>query len=318
LKVLVFGASGIVGTWSVVALANSGLDVVAVSQSKGRFTSSQSSNLRQISSASSKWEEILVEEKPDVVLHCDWSGVSGSLKNSADQFTNVERWLKLATRIAELNISKVIYLGSQAEFGTNLYLVNKNTPFSPITSYGQAKVDAFTKLQAFFANTDTKFVWARLFSLYGALDVGNWLIPSMIRELENGNFFQLSSGVQKWNYLHLADVAHALSLLVTNSFEMSSFNVGAKESIQVLKIAECVSMHLGHSELLKVGQTEINSIPEVNPDISDLESLGWSQTIELDLGIRKTIEWHRGLVQKFSEYGFLNITDRLPGRLFLS
>jgi nucleoside-diphosphate-sugar epimerase len=312
LKAVVFGATGTVGSWTVASLINSGFEVVAVSRSTSPIQYPINLKISQINSDSDRWIEILKFERPDVVLHCDWNGVASSEKNSLAQYLNVERWLELASQMSRLNIPKVIYIGSQAEFGNNLKYVDLETPFSPITKYGEAKVDAIRGLEKIYTGSDTQFVWARLFSMYGALDEGNWLVPSLIRELLNGNMFKLSSGIQKWNYLHYADVAQALSILASASYSNRFFNIGASNQTRILDIAEFVAKYIGCLELLVVQESEVNSVSEVHANIDELTRLGWTQKISLDTGLLKTIEWFRGADQEFSEYGFENLSARLP------
>lgn len=312
MKVLVFGANGLVGTWTVVSLLNSKIEVVAVSQNINRIKNIESLSLKVHSSASDNWEDILIRENPDVIIHCDWSGVAASEKDSWSQTENLQRWTQLAFIAKRIKVSKVIYLGSQAEFGHKLSSVNTKTPFSPVSNYGRAKVAANQQLQAIYEGSNTKFVWARLFSIYGALDEGSWLVPSTIRSLLAGKIFNLSSGAQRWNYLHVSDVATAITALALETYEEETFNIGARQTVQVAQIAKTIAQELNSSNLLRFGQEVDNPIVEVNPDINPVLNLGWAPHLELDVGLLKTVDWFRMREQEFTEYGFSNINIGLP------
>jgi UDP-glucose 4-epimerase len=311
LKAVVFGANGVVGSWTVASLINSGFDVVGVSRTDSRIQFQENSKFRYVKLEPIQWFKILELERPDVVLHCDWSGVGSNYKNSLHQSKNVARWVSLSNSILELDIPKVIYIGSQAEFGNNLKKVNRHTQYSPLTKYGESKVDALTKLEAIYSGTNTQFVWARLFSMYGAIDEGQWLVPSMIRDLIHGNSFNLSSGVQKWNYLHFADVARALSVLAESSYSSSFFNIGSREPVKILDIADLIAKILGRSNMVTVQDSDVNPITEVNVNIDELLKLGWAPEINLEPGLQKTIEWFQGVGQEFSEYGFDSLSARI-------
>lgn len=314
MKVLVFGANGLVGTWTVASLINSGVDVVAVSQNSNRIKYLVSKKLKVVVDNADQWSRVLLQENPDVIIHCDWAGVASNEKDSPTQFLNTSRWIDLAHYAVNAGISKVIYLGSQAEYGHNLSDITFSTPFSPLTNYGKSKVEAFRELTQIYEHSGSQFVWARLFSIYGALDEGNWLVPSLIRSLMRRDEFLLSSGTQKWNYLHVSDVARALTILAQESFIEKIVNIGAAESIPVFEIAKYVANELNSLELLKVSLDSVNPIAEVKADIRILLELGWTQMIKPELGLVKTVEWFQGENQFFSQYGFSRIDLHLPAR----
>lgn len=316
MKVIVFGANGLVGTWTVASLINSEVNVVAVSQNSSRIKYLASEKLKVVIDNADQWSSILLRENPDVVIHCDWAGVASNEKDSITQGLNTSRWIELAHSAVNAGISKVIYLGSQAEYGHNLSDITASTPFSPLTNYGKAKVEAFKELTQIYEPSGSQFVWARLFSIYGALDEGGWLVPSLIRSLMRRNEFQLSSGTQKWNYLHVSDVARAITILANETFSEKIFNIGAAESIPVIEIANFVANELNSLELLKIGLDSVNPIAEVKADTKPLLGLGWTQMVKPELGLVKTIEWFQGENQFFSQYGFPKIDLQLPVRQF--
>ena len=62
----------------------------------------------------------------------------------------------------------------------------------------------------------TRFVWMRIFSTYGPLDTGAWLIPQTVDSLSLGKSMDLTKGEQEWSYLHAYDLARAFGAVVDN------------------------------------------------------------------------------------------------------
>ncbi|NDE07866.1 MAG: NAD-dependent epimerase/dehydratase family protein, partial [Chloroflexi bacterium] len=52
-----------------------------------------------------------------------------------------------------------------------------------------------------------RFVWMRIFSIYGPLDTGAWLIPNIVDSLVSDKRIALTKGEQQWSYLHAYDLA---------------------------------------------------------------------------------------------------------------
>lgn len=313
MKILIFGASGLVGRWSSIAALDSGHDVVAVSREQSVNLDFSHVKFLQENLEVSKWASLLAKHEPEVIVHCDWEGVSSASKNSEVQKSNINRWLHLAELEATLGVRKSIFLGSQAEYGLRLGMIQEGDIDCPVTAYGSAKVHSRNELAQLFKDTNTEFVWARLFSFYGSMDLGNWLVPSTIQTLLSGKTMKLSSGLQKWNYLHIADIANALILLAEGDLIHSEFNVANPNSISIKEIALTIATQLNKRELISFDLTdEQEFIPDVLPSSQRIQNMNWEPEISLVDGISKSIEWYLGKHQHVRDYGFTKLDQYLP------
>jgi nucleoside-diphosphate-sugar epimerase len=137
--------------------------------------------------------------------------------------------------------------------------------------------------------------WARLFYQYGPFEDDRRLVPAIILALLRGQEAQLTRGNQVRDFLHVRDVAAALSA-VTRSEVTGPVNVGSAEPITVRALVETIASIIGRPDLLAFG-----ALPDRPGDpaivCSDnrrlVEECGWRRATTHPDGLRGTVEWWR-------------------------
>lgn len=101
-------------------------------------------------------------------------------------------------------------------------------------------------------------------------------------------------------FLHVDDMA-AASLFVLDlpkaeydaniSPMLSHINVGSGIEISIIDLAHKIASIVGYSGRIVTDPTKPDGTPRKLMDVSRLTKMGWSASIELDLGIRDTYDW---------------------------
>lgn len=112
--------------------------------------------------------------------------------------------------VKECKISKVISIGSQAEYGSHGFIVNEDTIAKPDDAYGSIKIITSNYLRNLFDNTDITWYWLRIFSVFGEGENTDWLIPSVILKLLKKEYIQLTACEQLYNYLYIRELTNNL------------------------------------------------------------------------------------------------------------
>ena len=148
-------------------------------------------------------------------------------------------------------------------------------------------------MQSHFAGSETRFVWARIFSTYGALDSNDWLIPSTIETLLQERRMPLTQGEQEWSYLHAFDLASAFRTLAENESISGVVNVGNPETVRIHDVATLIGEALDRSDLLGFGDVpyRVDQVMKLAPACEKLTAAGWAPEIELTSGIKHLINW---------------------------
>lgn len=302
MKIVMTGGSGFLGGW-IANLLGFNYQVVLLGRPNSDFWRVCSNqNIEIITAEVSDWSAVINVNKPDCLILNDWQGVENQYRNDKNQFDNVAR---IKTLLEELKpVSKIIGVGSQAELGPCFGSIFESQGDNPTTLYGEAKVKAReTLLEA--RKNQSKHYWARIFSTYGNMDNGTWLLPSLISSLGAGKEFQMTSGDQVWSYLHALDLAFAFQTIIENDIKSSVINVGNPNTVTIKDIALQVGDKMAATELIQMGAIpyRVDQVMELRPVCESLTSVGWKPKVRIEDGIDSLISEYK--TKEFNVISFI-------------
>jgi UDP-glucose 4-epimerase len=235
--------------------------------------------------------------RPQTVFHLGWYGAVNSCRNDVRQVTeNLGGTLELLHIARESGCQHFVGVGSQAEYGAHDGLLTEELPARPTTLYGLAKLCAGLVGQQLSDTLGIKFTWLRLLAAYGPADQADYLIPTVILSLLRGEKPLLTSGVQRWDYLYVEDVAEAIWQAAQEPKAVGVFNLASGQPVTVRAIVEQLSVLIDHRLPLGWGELSSPSLPirSLEADISKFRrATGWGPRIPLEEGLRRTVEWFR-------------------------
>ena len=240
-RIVVTGAGGFVGAAVVRAALAAGHDVIAlVRNDRSRLAAVASRvSLHHVDlAAGPAVAALLGSVKPDIVIHSAWEGVGGALRGGDIQLENIRTTIALADAAIAAGARKFVGIGSQAEYGRyDRKIVESDLP-RPTMLYGAAKLAANHLAAQRCREAGVEFAWLRLFSVYGPGDNANWLIPSTAASLVKGKAPKCTAGTQKWDYLHIDDVAEGVLAAATTEGATGVFNLSSGNPVAVRRIVE--------------------------------------------------------------------------------
>ena len=317
MKIVITGASGFLGAW-ISRLFAEAFDVYClVRQNSNTSRLIGVKNVTIINQDEFLWKNSILEIKPDVLIANDWAGVGNSLRNSTSQSANVRRILDYCEVARSLGVKTVVGVGSQAELGPINTIITEQALSNPTTEYGKAKVLCRQSLEQLFDGTETRFIWMRIFSTYGPMDIGEWLIPNLVESLSTNQEMKLTRCEQNWSYLHAYDLARAFKFAINHQDLKGIVNVGNPNIISLKTVVNEIARKMNSEHLLRFGEIPYRSDQVMNlmPACETLFSIGWKPTVGFESGITQTISWLMGKKanQLLSETGEL-LTFNLPAR----
>jgi UDP-glucose 4-epimerase len=307
MKVIITGASGFLGSWICRVLAAEFEVIALVRETSDLVKLADLRNIEIIQLKNSLWGEFIIASRPDVLILNHWSGVSNEDRNSTRQFENVQTIQKLTDAAISAGTQTIIGVGSQAELGPVSSTISEIDVDNPTTLYGQAKVNTRIIIDDSTRDAETRFIWMRIFSTYGPLDGGTWLIPNIVDSLMKNKVIGLTKGEQMWSYLHAYDLASAFQTVIREKHINGIVNVGNPQTISIREAASSIGKVLDKEDLLEFGALDYrpDQVMRLQPLCETLTKSGWSPQISFEQGIRQTIDWlqRKDLRPIFTESG---------------
>jgi nucleoside-diphosphate-sugar epimerase len=248
MKIFVTGGTGFIGSHLVRALVADGHEVLAFRREKSSLARCEDFSGRVIwmNQDAPDWTRRIIAEKPSVIIHAAWAGVTAAER--ADwkiQAANLTLFADLLHIAGNVGLAQFIALGSQAEYGFINGRVDETHPCRPDTAYGVTKLAALALLEGFARQKTMPYVWLRLFSVYGPGEGEAWFIPNLIRQMKLGQSPQLSGCEQRYDYLHVHDLAAALPAVLRHPEVSGVFNLGSNASLSLKQVVQLVKEYTG-------------------------------------------------------------------------
>jgi CDP-glucose 4,6-dehydratase len=314
-RVLVTGATGIVGSALVRELTDSGADVVAVVRDEPAGSPLLASGaLSQINVVRGSVENLrlvqrtMAEYEIEIAFHL--AAQTQVPTADRDPFGTLEANIRgtyvllEAIRVVAPSTPIVIASSDKAygDSGSLPYL--EAHPLMGRGIYDASKSAADLVSSAYAATFDMPLAIARCGNIYGPGDL-NWqrLVPSVIRALLTGERPVIrSDGNPRRDYLHVRDAVEGYLLLAESllegRFNGEAFNFGHGEPVSVLTIVQRLQTIIGrpdlHPQILGEAAGEIR---DQYLDASKArDKLGWEPKVSLDDGLASTVAWYRSFL----------------------
>jgi GDP-L-fucose synthase len=167
--------------------------------------------------------------------------------------------------------------------------------------YALAKIAGLKMCQRYKEQYGFNAISAMPANLYGINDNFNinqcHVIPAMIYKfhealLNNSKQVTLfGDGSPTREFLHVDDLSDALIFLMNNYEDSSHINIGSGKEYSIKELADIISRTVGWNGNIIWDKDKPNGTPRRKLDISKLNHLGWSSSIDLENGINDTYGW---------------------------
>jgi len=254
--------------------------------------------------------EFFKREKPDVVIDAA-ARVGGILANRDYPwqflYENLEIQNNLIASAHAKDVEKFIFLGSSCIYPKKAEQpLRENSllsgPLEPTNQwYAIAKITGVKMVEALRQQYDRNYVSLMPTNLYGPNDnfdlETSHVLPAMIRKFHDAKqaghtAVQLwGSGTPMREFLHVDDLAKAVSFTLKQKMEHSLYNVGTGKDITIKELAELIQRITGHKGDILWDDSKPDGTPRKLMDVSRMKKAGWEYSIELEEGIRKTYDW---------------------------
>ena len=333
--VLVTGGAGYVGSHNVMALINSGFNVVIfvnlelghieivevlkkVSAS-GKVIDFIEGNLKSFDDINS----VFNKHNIDAVVHfAAYSQVAESVKDPQKYyFNNVYGTLNLLKAMMEHNVYRIVFSSTAATYGEPEYVpIDEKHPQNPINPYGRTKLMIENIMDDYDRAYGLKSVRLRYFNVAGADSnsrIGEWhnpethLIPNILKSTFGsdksfkmfGTDYNTKDGTCIRDYVNVEDLAqaHILALkYLLNGGETSFYNLGTNEGSSVKEVfSACEAVTNKKIKLEVLGRREGDPAALVANNQKAALKLGWIPKKTLTDSVTSAYNWEKKLDKNY-------------------
>ncbi len=301
MKILVTGGAGFIGSHVVDLFVNAGHDVVVVDDlSTGRTSNlNPMAKLYQLDIRSPELREVFELERPEVVdHHAAQMDVRRSVADPIfDADVNIQGSIKVAQLAMQYDARKFIHISSGgAVYGEPVYLpCDEEHPVRPLCPYGASKYTFELYLYMFKELYNLDYSVIRYPNVYGPRQDPNGeagVVAIFIGQMLAGKPVTINgSGEQVRDFVYVGDCARA-NLMTLEKGSGRTYNLGYGIGTNINQIFDHLKAITSYPMDAKHGLAKVGETFRIYLDASRAKNeLGWEPTVNLEQGLRKTVEY---------------------------
>lgn len=299
LRVYVAGATGMVGSALVRRLADEGIKALPGPERRVDLRS-QAAALELIEALRPDW--IFLAAATVGGIHANRTYPADFIYDNLAIQNNV---LKAAHACS---VKKLMFLGSaciyprlcdqpiKEEYLLGGYLEPTNEP------YAVAKIAGLVMARSFNRQYGTNFISVMPTNLYGPGDnfdlENSHVIPALMRKAHEAKMSQ-APFIQVWGtgnptreFLHVDDLADACLFLMKHYRSDDHINIGTGKDFSIRELTLMIGDVVGYQGEIRFQPEMPDGMPRRVLDVSRLNRMGWSPSIELKEGLTSTYRWY--------------------------
>lgn len=268
-NIIITGADGFVGSHTVNACLQHGVNVLAIDLPKKSKRLQANKRLTYVSCDVSNigaLDRLIETNKYDTFVHFAWRGSAGlermDYRIQMDNAINTVELLRLAK---EKGCKRFVCAGSIMEREVEAAVHKQGNQPGMAYVYGMGKHVAHCLCKSVAANEDIELVWPMITNAYGVGEYSPRFVNTTIRKIINKEPLQFTAATQNYDFVYITDVAEAFYLISNNGKPFCEYMIGS-----------------GNAKPLKdfILEMQQTLAPNVKPVFGDIPFTGTNMPIE--------------------------------------
>jgi UDP-glucose 4-epimerase len=303
-KVLVTGGAGFIGSHLVRSLLDRG-DRVRVLDNLSTGSKANLAGLGVDFIEGDIRDSAVVQESiegVDFIFHlAAFISVAGSMEDPLSCYdANLNGSLNVLLQASKAGVQRVVLASSAAIYGESESPVAENHPLNPQSPYAASKLAMEQAAKMLSQSFNLETVCLRFFNAYGPRQSPDSpyaaAIPKFIQAMLAGEPATIhGDGQQTRDFVYVGDIVNAMLLAADgDSIDGRVFNIAGGNSVSINELVETLQRFFTETPDPVFGPPRQGDLLFSEADISLAErALGYRPRIDLQEGLRITVEWFR-------------------------
>ena len=291
-RVLVTGASGLIGQHVIKRLGMvDNFSVVAQTRREITIHGMEAVAVMQLEWDATGAENLLVNQRPDVIVHC--AAQIPTVTISAGAAAAINREIDtVVCSVADRCGAQIVFISSVSVYQNNSCPWKENAEIHPTNPYARQKQKTETRIAALNQHNTS----LRISSPYGGKQGANRnVLYKFIHAAIQGKTLEIyGAGVRQQDFIYAADIAEAVYAVIAANLAGRTaggiYNIASGSPISMKELAELIIHTVGRGKIIHTAaiDTQEGFTPRI--DIHKARDiLNWKPRTSLALGIKQTI-----------------------------
>lgn len=287
-KVLLTGATGLIGKYAIKPLLEAGFEVFAVSSAEKNNEPGINwikSDLLDFSSIRTLFEIV----KPEYLLHFAWDTTPGSYLESNLNFDWVQSSLEMLKQFKINGGKRAVFAGTCFEYDFQDFPLEEYGKLNPTSTYAKCKNNLNQLAALYCEKNEMSFGWGRIFYVYGENEHEKRLVPHVIKSLSNNQQVNIFTGDLERDYMFAGDIAKGFVYFLDSQVK-GCVNICTGKAVKIKDIALYIAGKLGKENFVNIENKSTNDPKIIVGDTKRLfEEIKFKPEYSLEQGLDKVI-----------------------------
>lgn len=297
-NVIITGADGFVGSYTVEKFLNEGMNVIAIDIPEKPNRLKENDRLTYLQcdiSNTEKLKTLIPADKYDTFIHFAWSGSAGTARIDYNlQMKNALTTVECMKTAKALGCTRFVCAGSIMEYEVEAAIHTQGSHPGMAYIYGMGKHIAHCMCKSVAAGIGIELVWPMITNAYGIGELSPRFVNTTIRKIINGEPLQFTAATQNYDFVYVTDVANAFYLIAKNGKPFCEYMIGSGNAKPLREFILEMQQALAPDAVPLFGDVPFTgtNMPLETFSTADTEKdTGFKAAVSFAEGTKMTMEW---------------------------
>lgn len=297
-NVIITGADGFVGSYTVKYFLEQGMTVLALDMGEAPHRLEKNEKLTYLQCDISDTEGLLRKIPHDVYdtfIHFAWAGSAGQDRiDYRLQMQNAMNTVECMKAAKELGCSRFVCAGSIMEYEVEAAVHEQGSHPGMGYIYGMGKHIAHCMCKSVAVNIGIELVWPMITNAYGIGELSPRFLNTTLRKIIRHEPLQFTAATQNYDFVYVTDVAKAFYLIAKNGRPFCEYMIGSSNARPLKEFILEMQRELAPDAVPLFGDVPFTgtNMPLRTFDTGMTEKdCGFKAEVSFAEGTRMTLEW---------------------------